>query len=296
MSWSVVRDCPLCGTTGSERARLARESYYFGSFRIPLPPDGVGLMECGQCGLLFKSRVPERAAFARVMGEAATAVWKAKPGVHPALPMMEPYLPKHRFDVLEVGASNGDLLAQLRPRADRLSALDVEAFPSCKEIVTGEYIIGDVDRPLAWSGRPYDVLCAFDVFEHFFDARAAVSNILAMLTPGGRLIVETGDWTTAADDLPGWYYCNLFEHHIFWSRTAFEFACAGHGLQLLSYAVVNHKGRRGMGSVKRLALRGLTALAPIAAFRRIVIRFTDRDPSLFGAPGLHDHAFVVMRR
>jgi hypothetical protein len=117
-----------------------------------------------------------------------------------------------------------------------------------------------------------------------------------MVSPGGLLMIETGDWTSMSGHLNDWYYCNLFEHHIFWSRTTFEFVCTGHGLELLSYTSVNHKGRRAMGLAKRVALHGLTTLAPVEAFRRLVIRLTDRDPSLFGPASLQDHAFVVLRR
>src|SRR3546814_17912205 len=73
--------------------------------------------------------------------------------------------------VLDIGASNGDLRAQLGGTADLLSALDVVEYPRCREIVDGrgEYIIGQLDAGVVWSGAPYDVVTAFDVFEHFFD-------------------------------------------------------------------------------------------------------------------------------
>ncbi len=253
-------------------------------------------MECDACGLLFKSNVPEREAFSHIMAAAATQVWKQKHGVHPALAMMEPYLCKRGFDVLDLGASNGDLLAQLKPRAGRVSALDVEAFPLCKEIVNGEYIIGDVDKPLEWSGRPYDLVTAFDVFEHFFDAKYAVNNAVSMTAPGGLLMIETGDWTTMSRRLESWYYCNLFEHHIFWSRKTFDFLCSLYMLDNVSYSLVNHKGRRTMGAMKRMALRVMTSLAPVRPFASLMILLTGRDPSLFGAPTLRDHAFAVLRR
>src|SRR3546814_9919265 len=89
---------------------------------------------------------------------------------------------------LDIGASNGDLLAQLGGTADRLSALDVVEYPRCREIVDGrgEYIIGQLDAGVVWSGAPYDVVTAFDVFEHFFDAGHAIANLLAFVRTGGQ--------------------------------------------------------------------------------------------------------------
>lgn len=209
--------------------------------------------------------------------------------------MMRPHLEGAR-SFLDIGASNGDLLAQLGDRAERLSALDVVEYPRCKAIVDGrgEYILGQPDAGVEWSNNPYDVVTAFDVFEHFINAEGAAANLFAFVKPGGYLIVETGDWRTVPDQ-GEWYYANLFEHQIFWTRETFEYLSERHPFSITEYSLVNHKGRRSMGLPKRLALSAIVRLAPHSWFRNAMLA-AGRDPGHFGAPDLVDHAFVVLER
>jgi len=296
VQYVAVERCPLCGGAAHSKARLQRHSYHFGQFCIALPEGGIELRECGRCALLFKALVPSRADINRVLSAGATDVWRPKTGLHPALAWIGPHLPATAADILDVGASNGDLLRQLAHRAGRLSALDVTSYAQCAQIVTGEYIIGELDDEFAWSQQGYDIVTAFDVFEHFWVAQTAVANVVGLVRSGGRIIVETGDWTQVAGDLGRWYYCNLFEHQIFWCRRSFEWMCAEFGLSMLECRVVNHKGRRAMRAPRKFASWVMTLLARNELASRAVLAATGRDPGLLGGPSQEDHIFVVMRR
>lgn len=295
IDYQEIAGCPLCGQAGTERSTLRRANYYFAQFEIPLPPRGVALLECRSCSLLFKSAVPTAEACDKVMLSGATDVWQPKTGEHPALPMMRPYISEAR-SFLDIGASNGDLLAQLGDRAERLSAMDVVEYARCKDVVSrrGEYILGQLEKGVTWSRQPYDIVTAFDVFEHFLDARSAVANLLAFVKTDGHLVIETGDWRTVPDQ-GRWYYTNLFEHQIFWTRDTFEYLSEQFPFSIEQYLHVNHKGRRSMGPPKRIALSAIVRLEPYAWFRNAMLA-AGRDPGHFGAPRLVDHAFVVMKR
>ena len=245
--------------------------------------------------MLFKSTVPTAEACDEIMLGGATDVWRPKPGEHPALPMMRPYI-EEANSFLDIGASNGDLLAQLGTRAERISAMDVVQYSRCKGIVDGrgEYILGHLEAGVTWSNHPYDIVTAFDVFEHFLNAERATANVLAFVKAGGHLVIETGDWRTVPDQ-GSWYYSNLFEHQIFWTRETFEYLAEQFSFSISEYSLVNHKGRRSMGRAKRMALSAIVRLAPHAWFRNAMLA-AGRDPGHFGAPGLIDHAFVVMKR
>lgn len=296
ISFVAVKQCPLCDGRGIEQAVLLRRQYCFGRFVIPLPSGGISLLACERCQLLFKSHVPEAVAFGMIMASEAVTVWRSKTGPHPAVPPILRYLPGRPLDIIDIGASNGDLLSQLRHRADRLSALDIERFPRCEQVVTGEYVLGEVDKPFHWSGLPYGLVTAFDVFEHFRDPSFAVRNILSLTAPGGQIMIETGDWTAAADQLGSWYYTNLFEHHVFWSRPTFEHVCANHPCRLFAYEAVEHKGRRSLPLAKRAVLAAVVRASRVPGFTAVVKAVAGRDPSLFGQPGAQDHAFVVLER
>src|SRR3546814_5922237 len=107
-------------------------------------------------------------------------------------------------------------------------------------------------------------------------------------------LVETGDWRTVPDQ-GTWYYSNILEHQIFWTRETFEYIADLYSFSIATYTLVNHKGRRAMRLPKRLALSVIVRLAPHAWFRKAMLA-TGRDPGHFGAPGLVDHAFAVLTR
>lgn len=291
----VVR-CPLCGGVGDEQAVLRRRNYVFGQFVIPLPSGGVSLVACDRCALLYKSSVPDAQSFAAIMKAAAASVWRPKKGEHPAMTRIRRFLPAGPVDILDIGASNGDLLAQLASHAGRLSAVDIERFPLCGEIVTGEYILGEVDKPLEWSRKPYGLVTAFDVCEHFRDVGRAIDNILSLTASRGMIMLETGDWTTATNHLDTWYYTNLFEHHVFWSRQTFDYLCETRNCRLIAYERVVHKGRRVMSTAKRAILAMVTTVARTRGFPTLFYVLTGRDPTLLGPPHVMDHAFVILCR
>lgn len=278
------------------RTRLSRPYYYFGSFSIALPDAGVFLRECTHCSLLYKSAVPDRTDLAKIMSDGATDVWRPKSGTHPALAWVLPYLQGQPKTILDIGASNGDLLAQLKPYASCVSALDVVAYPQCRSVVDKEYIIGEIEGNLVWSGEKYEIVTAFDIFEHFLDAHVALDNIAAMVSEGGNLIVETGDWSCCEGDLGDWYYANLFEHQIFWNRQSFDFLCSKYGFKKIEYKNCSHKGRRGLGFAKRWAMELVVKLAKVSLFQQAMLAAGKGDPLRFARPSLIDHAFVVLEK
>lgn len=277
--YTAVDHCPLCGSDGIPQGRLARDAYRFGLLRIPLPPQGVTLRNCMQCDLLWKDQIPTAESVSTVM-QHAQEEWKTH---RPALEAIQPYLVD---DLLDIGAAQGVLLDALRERCTRVSAFDIVRYEACQP--TGEYIFGQFEDDLRWSGVPYSVVTAFDVFEHFRDASLACRNILQFVRPGGHLIIETGDWH-AVSNLHDWYYANLFEHQIFWSDFAIRYLAQRAGLAVVKYERVNHKARRDYSALKRMALRlfrGLPLTDPLLGI----------DARLVPPPHLEDHLFAVLRK
>lgn len=290
-------NCPLCDGLAEDRVGLKRNAYRFGLSIIPLPQGGVTLRECADCGLLFKSAVPDTDSLASLLAAEAVNEWRAKEGEHPSLPRLRPIIESGRLSsILDVGASNGDLLKGLSPYCDRLSAFDAVSYPNCEAVVTGEYILGSFEQRPNWSGEAYDLVTAFDVFEHFLDPKQAIRNILEFVQASGVLVVETGNWHAARPSLGAWYYCNLVEHQIFWSARTFEFICDEFGLDLLSCDVVNHKYRIDMTFPKRTAISAFKYVTKLEYLQRSATKIFGVDSKLLSPPGLLDHLFVVARK
>jgi SAM-dependent methyltransferase len=282
-----VDRCPLCDGTGIETTQLTRRAYRFSTLSIPLPSQSVKLIACPNCDLLYKDHIPTVAGLTDVMERAAEDEWKEKPGLHPSLEQVLPFV--RGSDVIDIGAAQGDLLRAVAPYASRRSAFDVVVYERCKGAVTGEYVVGTFENIPNWSGDCYDVVTAYDVFEHFLEARPAVANIAAFLRQGGHLLIETGDWRSV-DDLDRWYYCNLFEHQIFWSHKAIDYLCNTAGMDKVKCDRVNHKFRRNVSTAKRAAIRLFRA----AGF--VLGPMTGIDARLLPPPAPNDHLFAVLRK
>ncbi len=296
IKYNVVKECPLCGSRGKVKAKLSRPSYFFGELDIPLPVSGVFLIECSNCSLLFKSSIPNQVDFRKVMSLEAKKVWRPKKGVHPAIELIKPYFKSDATRIIDIGAANGDLLAQLKSYSSYLSALDIVSFPTCVRIVNGEYIIGNIEEKLIWSGDGYDIVTAFDIFEHFFNPKNAIVNISSLLLKNGKLIIETGDYTCFEGNIRSWYYANLFEHQIFWNYKSIEYLCKRFEFKQIEYNRVKNKNLRNIPLSKKILLYFISKLSLIPCFNRVMLSLGKGDPSRFAPTSLKDHAFIVLQK
>ncbi|MCR5876928.1 class I SAM-dependent methyltransferase [Phenylobacterium sp. J367] len=210
MQWIELRACPACQEPASAKIGKLRAKYYsFGGSRRPMPRGGVALHRCVTCGLVFKAVVPAPQELTDATSDAEGSLWGGNYDYADEIACLEA-LDLVGADILDVGAAGGEWLAAL-PAGGRRSALDIVRFNRLDTAGGGEFIEGFLDSSeLMWSGRPYDVITAFDIFEHLYDPSAALGNCRSMLKPSGWLVIETGD-ADAMRRRPGdWPYLNLF--------------------------------------------------------------------------------------
>lgn len=297
LEYERVRACPLCGSSSAAPVgKVTAAIYRFAGREITMPAGGVSLLRCDRCELLFKEQVPTAGALSHVMGLGATEVWKPSAEAHPLADLLRKETARGGNGVLDIGAANGDVLRALQADTPRRSAFDIVPYEACRPLVSDEYIIGQFEDVLEWSHRPYTLVTAFDVFEHFLHARVAVAAIAGFVEPGGHLVVETGDYEHAYPSIGRWYYTNLFEHTIFWNRTSIAFAAAENGLRVASLQDVNHKGRLALRGAKAGALELAHLLSRFGVTRELVRRVTGVDPGLLARPAKPDHMLVVLER
>lgn len=297
IEYRAVTNCPSCDASGAAVVdRLARRKYTFGPVEIALPPGGVGLLRCPTCDLVFKDRIPTPAALTEVMSAAATQVWKPARDAHPHAARIGSLLAGRCDGLIDIGAANGEVLAAARDATPRRSAFDIVAYPDCAARVSGEYVLGQFEQSLEWSGEPYGLVTAFDVFEHFSDAGAALDNLLAFVAANGALLLETGDSDRAFPSLGRWYYTAMFEHTIFWNRRSLDHAIAARGFRIGRFDQVNHKGRLRLAGHKKAAIW----LAHMGGRNRLGAlvgrRLTGVDIALIAHPTRHDHMLVELVR
>lgn len=226
--------CRQCGADAAENlGRIPSATVFAGQ---PLQPawEGGSLYRCAACHLVFRHPIRSDAEYERLYARASEQVWVSgglRTDQRLVLDRIEADPSPAR--VLDVGCYDGSLLAALPPRFRRYG---VEASTAAADRARerGIEIVAKSIADLAQVDERYDVICAVDVIEHVSQPREFVALLARHLSPGGRLIVSTGNADADAwRDAGGLYwYCGFPEHISFVSPAWAQQVAAPLGLEL----------------------------------------------------------------
>lgn len=301
------KKCPACAAATEKATPLGRiqiENYLFNKHYVPAHPPGggTGVVLCPECGLCYKDHVPEPADLSRLFESTIGGLWNDRYDYGSEIEVAERLFPGARPEVLDVGASTGEMLRSFTPFCSRLSALDVVKNPECEKYVKGEYITSWLeDKQLSWSGNPYDLVTLFDVVEHLYDAEKAFDNLRKLVRPGGYVLIETGD---AESTLPrrygvnNWWYLNRVEHHVAFTRDSLGKVAARFGFKVALF----RKKRNKYVSTFSL-LRVASVLAMSAAYSAWPAGYLKAMDAVFQRPVIQprplieaDHMLIALER
>ena len=302
-NWLSVTRCPGCGSTEfSGKGLLPRDYYNFRGEIIKIPREGIGLAECLNCSLVFKTVLPAPDFLTEVIESKAGTVWNDTYDFKSERELIEGFVGSGSFDLLDIGPSNGALLKAFSGLPGKRSGLDIVQHPGLEKHLRGEFIRGLLDDiQLIWDGTQYDVVTVFDVLEHFYQPGKAFSNLGGLLKEGGIVVLETGDtdcfWSRKLG-VEQWRYTNLFEHHVFWRPESIQFHANKNGFDVLSIKKTVHKGwktRSVFNKIKQLLKLVMWLLVP-NLYKRIADRLKEDGSISPQVPYTRDHLLVVLKK
>lgn len=154
--------------------------------------EGFAFVECARCGLVFTPQVtPElldslyRSGWHGPDEGAPATGWAVDEGefLDPAFDILGRDRP---LSILDFGTGQSHVPDSLRARGHRVQAIDVAPpLRPHPDRLTGSLF--DVDLP----SQAFDLVYAYQVFEHLPEPRPFLERLLALLRPGGILLVHT---------------------------------------------------------------------------------------------------------
>lgn len=255
--WIMISSCPLCSSKDAKVCgSLAGNFYKVGDEKVSYPDHGIGVFECSTCTLIYKYIVPSPIFLKDVFERQKGNIWGDSYNFKEEnISISKLYQNKRKFDILDIGPSNGEFLKSCNNYGGRKSGLDVVKHPGVDAYIHGEFINGLLDEnAIEWSGDPYDLITAFDVMEHCYNPIRSFQNMRLMIKSGGHLIIETGNVLSYYPFHYGsgnWWYAQLFEHHIFWSLNSLKAAAHASGFRLISCTEKTHKNNAKLSLFQR---------------------------------------------
>ena len=268
---------------------------------------------CESCKLRFRSQQPESRALQEFYSNLRAKNWDYDPTTVGSWCCAKKYLSRHYgfregVRILDVGAFNGAFLASL-PSGWVKCAVEPNPGGVSQLKALGIIHLGDFldDVRLRSHHHSFDVVTMFDVFEHLLHPDKSMSMLMALLKPGGRLLISTGNadhWTWRLLKTQHWYL-HTIQHLCVGSQTYFSNYCEKNGLVLECSLNHSHRvsslGHRIHHTVETLHwwLRGQVGLPRKASgliqrcpgFRSLVHR-----TSTPFANSLADHSLFVIRK
>lgn len=181
---------------------------------------GHDFLECGHCGFVFTPSLRPAAAEARYRADEVGSPqggWADEAFLQPALERLH----AAPLDILDFGCGESRLPAQLRARGHRVIGVDL-APPDQPH---PDRYTGDI-RTLALPPTPFDLVCAYQVFEHLPQPALVLEALLAHTRRGGLLLIHT-DMETAerARGFADWWYVLPPHHCSFYRHRSFDVFC-----------------------------------------------------------------------
>lgn len=203
--------------------------------------------------------------------------------------------------VLDFGCFDGGFLQYLGPRFE-LFGVEPSEEAARKAQDRGVQVLGPDIKTMApgYEGF-FDAIVSFDVYEHLNDPVNVTRSLRKLLTPGGILLIETGDSGSWPWRWLGrrYSYCALVEHVGFLNKKSLSALAGEVGMSLVHFERVVHSRATGW-SPQFMNLTYAVGWATLLGADQIGVPLRGKAAQVARGPmprnyGLRDHFRAVLR-
>lgn len=302
MSDRATAKCPSCESPALERLGDLQDSSFFAGVPTPQVLAGGALFRCTNCCLKFRFPIETDATYARLYDHDQDSIWTdAIP--RPDWDLIVSYIDKFGTTgkrVLDFGCNMGGLLARLADDNEKFGVEINRAAAAIAEAKHGVTVWPSVQEIPA--EQRFDVIVAVDAVEHLPSPAKLIEELSGRLSPGGCLILTTGDANNKWWERFGanWWYCFNPEHIAFISRSWLEHLENQGSLVVTDYKLFRYRKLGAVASVVHAFFMVFYGLFPSAyLFLRNTLRRLLGQPDVASVPGngvSADHLFVVLQQ
>ena len=159
---------------------------------ISPPIQGGMLLDCRDCGSMFRYPTLHSADYIALYKNSPSTVWEPEEIERNDFSKIYAYLREHvGGEILDIGCYAGDFLAGL---PDKFVKYGVEPSKAASESASskGINILADTLDGVE-SGKVFEIIVSIDVIEHILDVEEFLSLALAHVKENGLLIISTGN-------------------------------------------------------------------------------------------------------
>jgi 2-polyprenyl-3-methyl-5-hydroxy-6-metoxy-1,4-benzoquinol methylase len=221
--------------------------------------DEIKLLKCQSCGLLYKNLILSKNELRQMFDKenCRQAVWEYEPDnkhILRQIQIMKEISRRGKEHVLDIGCHTGLFLRSAQEAGFKTSGLDFSdrAYAEHGRFVNAHYYMGFIEE-VQLPANSFDIVTAWDVFEHFYDVRVALQKIHYSLRQGGYLLIETGNVCSFPAMLRGpnnYWYVSILEHFNFFQASSIRYILNDMNFRIKTIDKTYHKSIDKMSAVQ----------------------------------------------
>ena len=261
------------------------------------------LQKCKDCGLLYKSHTLTREALFKVYEGSEVKLNYKSDNKHilQKFDIIKKIVSTQERHILDIGCHTGNFLKMAEEEGFKTSGLECSGVisPEYNDFINEDYYEGfleDIELP----PNTFDVITAWDVFEHLYDVGKGLRSIHNSLKPGGYLFIETGSASSVPAKLKkpnNWWYVSGLGHFNFFDTASIKSVLERMDFKLISIDKVCHKyiGELSHIQVFKAIVRSLSFYCLPVKMYRYLSRVKDASEKAARMPW-KDHIFVTAQK